>query len=191
MNTKQKKTLLGAIVALIAVGTTIVVTLAAMGQFSKADPVEEVLNAVRYAMKKAGDHKEYKGGVYIRVQEQWLDANKEKTQKEDGDKKKTYIALRKVIVYGAKEDVSAGPQIITEMKNDSEKMIVINKAVKFEDGAISKDKDYPVLEKLRAEVKLTRTITIIPGHPDPQPLLVPVGGDSEDMEMIFVVSIRT
>ena len=168
MNTKQKKTLLGAIVALILVGTIIVVVLAVKGTFSKTDPVEEVLKAVKEALEaKEGIDPLYKGGVYIKVQEQYLgedkkpiDTKEEDLLEDEENRKKIKIALQKVTVYGVKSSAngkldsdaveSEKVKDLFQAMDDAENKnaVVINKEVEFTDVAVGYGENYPVLQKV-------------------------------------------
>lgn len=174
MNTKQKKTLLGAIVALVLVGTIVVVALALNGNFSSPkddEAIKKVVKAVADALvdleKEGGENKYHLGGVYIKVQEQWLDDKGQKTK--EADKKKT-ITLKKVTVYGAKvaELKVAGNDVAKEaaiaalnlaIKDKVEdQVVVIGEAVEFKDGEVDgegkKQEDYPVFKRVLAELKV-------------------------------------
>ena len=160
MASKQKKTLLGAVVALILVATIVVVALAVSGCFSpcnktpsavNAEGVKEVLKAVEEAMK----NEEYKGGVYIKVQMQYLDKDNnviEKKLTESMVKKEVKkVTLQKVTVYGATKKDATHDAVLEAMKNEKCKdAVVVGKAVEFKDITVDCDKvkDIPVLKEL-------------------------------------------
>ena len=204
MNTKQKKTLLGAIVTLILVGTIIVVALAVAGKFSKTDPerVEEVLKALNDALDKAGDGKEYQGGVFIKVQEKRLDAQGKTTQLngqgKHGDKKATHKALTSVTVYGVKDGtmnrgngedrVNALESKLKEEKDHKEeqKTVVVVKTVHFYSDPISMHDSNPVESEL---LKLDESHTLRYGlsGKDIATRGIPVNDDPESDVMYFTL----
>ena len=140
-----------AIVTLIVVAT-VVVGVMVVGPiiYLKPGPVKEVLEAVKGAMKETDAV--YKGGVFLRMEEKWLNDQKKPTKVVDERKTK---ALKKLTVYGAEVEMSAGNEIDEIKKKDSTNMVIV-KAVEFTDEAIATDKDYQVIRTLRAEVKLDR-----------------------------------
>lgn len=199
MNTKQKKTLLGAIVALILVGTIVVVGLALAGKFSSTpnddEAIKKVLKAIEDALaKKEEGNAVYAGGVYIKVQEQWLDANDKKTKKTgDDDRKK--MALKEVTVYGAKKEAQntvgalAARLALPEEKEaaeDKKHVVVVEKAVKFTAEPIAfvadfaADKQYPLITELLKKFKADGDKSV--------PAPVVEDGDSKD-DMVYYQKI--
>ena len=176
MNTKQKETLLGAIVALILVATIVSVALVVSGYFSpcnkttsavNADAVNEVLKAVEEAMAKIGEGNPYEGGVYIKAQIQYLGEGMEVIEKKDedlkaGEVKKT--TLKKVTVYGVKaKDLKATDDethkaLVKAIEGDTDKtrVVVVGKPVEFKDVTVDygkENEDIPVVKQLLDKYK--------------------------------------
>ena len=167
MDSKQKKTLLGGIVALILVATIVLVALGVSGYFSpcdktpsvhNADAVKEVLKAVEEAMAKVAEGKEFQGGVYIKVQEQYLGKDKkpiggtevEIVDKTKDERKEIKRALLSVTVYGIMEKGLGPLAAVRVIKEEQKDAVVVGKAVEFKDVTVEFDKeeDYPVLKQL-------------------------------------------
>ena len=182
MNTKQKKTLLGAIVALVLVGTIVVVGLALAGKFSSAAKDDEAIKSVLKAIEDAlalkgttGDKKLYLGGVYIKVEEQFLGDDKKpiatkESEVTDEQKKTIKRALQKVTVYGVKtedngkkEGDAADSDVANNLvdffkaaKADTEAVVVDKGVVEFKDvaDAVGFGEDYSVLKKVMDAYKV-------------------------------------
>ena len=201
MNTKQKKTLLGAIVATILVGTIIVVILAVNGNISSTPKDDEAIKKVVKAIGdglvelEKTDGSKYPGGVYVKVQEQWLDAEDKKTQK--GDEKKK-VTLKKVTVYGAKQaafkrtgDDAAKAnalRLLVEAINGkvADDVAVIGEEVEFKDGEVDnegkKKDDYPMFKRVVAELKVKLSDNLV--HGDGK-----VGDPADSTEMYHLVEV--
>ena len=136
---------------------------------------EKVVKVIKEAMielKKTGAKKYH--GVYMKVQEQWLDANMEKTQETAGAKEKTKKTLQKVTVYGVKEanlmlstlkgaddsvKDAAKAKLVKAIKDKTLSLVeVIGEAVEFsqftDDATIAVDVQYPVFQRVK-ELKVT------------------------------------
>lgn len=190
MNTKQKKTLLGAIVATILVGTIIVVALALNGNFSTPkdeEAIKKVVKAIEDALvelNKDDATTKYKGGVFIKVQEQWLDADKKETQKTDGDGKRATVTLKKVTVYGVTDKVAvktadlkdADPakknealkDLVEAMEEKKASVAIIGGEVEFTDGEVANEgkakEDYPVFKRVLKELKVKLGDNLVHGE---------------------------
>ena len=145
---------------LILVGTIIVVVIAVRGGFSSTvapnddEAIKKVVKAIEDAMSNAGDDKEYMGGVYIKIQEQWLDDKGQKTQEKS---KSTHIVLKEVTVYGAKEAWIKNVKALAVQVLILSESVAVIMAQKFESGAIKKDEAYPVITALLDKFKLEAT----------------------------------
>ena len=192
MNTKQKRTLLGAVVALILVGTIVATVLSVYWSSTTAsknptDPaVEEVWKVVKNALENTGHGKEYVT-VYIQMQEQWLDKNSKVTHVRRHLEK---FALKKVTVLGIKNrkvpDVKTLIKVLGEKKDSEEevKTVIAIKAVVFKDDAIMATGgggSYPVLEKLMKDFKLEANVEGWFGTFDDFAVQVKVGDPNSDM----------
>ena len=125
-----------------------------------------MVKAIEDAMAKAGADKAYKGGVYLKVQEQWLNGKGEKTQIADGEGKAAKKALKEVTVYAAPERAQNTVVEFLKAKVESEatdataaqkKLVVaLGEAAKFTAEAIDfgDDKHYPVVTELLKKFKL-------------------------------------
>ena len=178
MRAKQKKTLLGAIVTLIMVGTIVLVALLMSGYFDpckktpsamNADAVKEVLKVVKDALA----NEEYKGGVYVKKQLQYLgeggkvidtkynDLPVDGVTDGTGEVKKT--CLQKVTVYGVKIEVPKVSGFRTKFladmfEKDKDEKRVVGKAVEFKDvtivGVSNTDRNFPVWKQLKDQYKM-------------------------------------
>ena len=128
-----------------------------------ADAVKVVLKAVEEAIAKVGEGNPYEGGVYLKVQMQYLDEGKQIFEKiKVGEVKKT--TLQKVTVYGVKAkalkatDHASYQSLVKAIESDTDetRLVVVGKAVEFKDVTVkygNEEKDIPVLKQLLDKYK--------------------------------------